>query len=503
MADSDAGESDTGGVTTDSGTGGSGSGGADGGGMAGAPLAGSVRLDLVLPGKNRSFLRIWSFGDNAQTSGIATSRDGVVYSTKGGGVYALDGQTGATQWSNDCAVWGGCNSASSSGAAVFAGLRTGGIAKLAPADGKAQCAYAPTGLGSAQPGSLLATSSRIVYANSIVVGIDAADCKELYRLTSPNGENVGSVSVSEELDRLFVAWDNPGGNTARMDIYRLSDATPVCHFEGNEYFRTMINQGRIMGGWSRLRSNDVNTCAAGPAFLSSNYGDVRDIAANATRNQLLALTSNDGEHGLYLLDATTFAQRDVFRDFYENGIFTLNKMAPAGDWVFVPDGNTPDTGRIHVLETSTGAFKELGSFERGRINRLGDRIVDGGLLLTNVQQSTGSEPLTAFRVGDGDFVGQSYLYGSPDGNKYCSKCLTRLRYVEADCSQYMTTGFRCAVTNQYDGVVNDVTLAGLPPGAWNVTSESGIPVAAGVSNEAPLKDPFAPGATRVYLLTPK
>ena len=71
-------------------------------------LAGAARVDLRLAGVARTFLRLWSFDDGAQTLGLATDAEGHIHTTLPQAASA-HGADGSIQWSRSCEPWGECH----------------------------------------------------------------------------------------------------------------------------------------------------------------------------------------------------------------------------------------------------------------------------------------------------------------------------------------------------------------------------------------------------------
>jgi len=126
----------------------------------------SIRLDLELPGTARSFVRLWTVGENTQTAGLATDPAGRIFTTVSKDVRAL-APDGSEFWTFDCSALGGCNTVSTNFDAVFAGLSSVGVARVSNVSGAVECVYQPDDLGmTLTPQRLLATDSYVVIGST-------------------------------------------------------------------------------------------------------------------------------------------------------------------------------------------------------------------------------------------------------------------------------------------------------------------------------------------------
>lgn len=126
----------------------------------------SIRLDLELPGTARSFVRLWTVGENTQTAGLATDPAGRIFTTVSKDVRAL-APDGSELWTFDCSALGGCNTVSTNFDAVFAGLSSVGVARVSNVSGAVECVYQPDDLGmTLTPQRLLATDSYVVIGST-------------------------------------------------------------------------------------------------------------------------------------------------------------------------------------------------------------------------------------------------------------------------------------------------------------------------------------------------
>jgi hypothetical protein len=308
--------------------------------------------------------------------------------------------------------------------------------------------------------------------------------------------------ADEANNNLVVSWDLAGSGSPEIISYRLDNGDELCRYSSEELFRTLLINGQHLGGSSTLKGHSTQQCVEQVSF-AGGYGDLRDIAYDASLNRLYLLGAGSSRFGLWVLDATTLQQIAFHSDFFDFGLLSLNKMAVGGRWAFIPDGSTLETGRIHLLDLDREIDAEFATFERGRVTRLAERLVDGGLLLTQVQRGSVFDPdtpLMAFRVGIGDFVGQSYVYGTPLGNKHCNACLRELQYVEMVCDVgFSLDRWSCTLRNLYPQDVSNITLAGLPFGAWTVREGNRV-VGIGEGGEVDLAILLAAGETRILTI---
>jgi len=97
-------------------------------------------------------------------------------------------------------------------------------------------------------------------------------------------------------------------------------------------------------------------------------------------------------------------------------------------------------------------------------------------------------------------VGQSYVYGTPMGNKHCNACLGELQYVEMVCDVgFSVDHWSCTLRNLYPQDVSNITLAGLPFGAWTVREGNRV-VGTGEGGEVDLSILLAAGETRILTI---
>lgn len=466
------------------------------------PIVGSTRIDLVLPGINRSFVQIWSVGDDQATHGLSTRADGTIFTVIDTKMVALDA-TGKELWSETCPQHQGCNAVSTTAAVVVIGVKAGGFIKKNTTT-QATCTYAPGDLPEPQIAQQLLIAGAFVVVGTgggnVVDVVSLADCQRVYRLSSPNGEKVGNVVADAAADLLLVSWDDPGSGSPKIVSHVLSSGAKRCDYVNSEMFRTLIANGIHFGGWSILKGANAASCAPELSF-TGNYGDVRDIAFDAERDRIYALTSNNPKWGLYTLQASSLTMKSFYTEFFDNGLLSLNKMAIGDHWAFVPDGATLADGQIHVLDLTNETPTRFASFEQGRVTRLGDRLIDGGLLLTQVQRGNAvnpDTPLIAYKVGQGSFVGQMFLWGDAGGNKYCKSCLSKLAYLEVSCIPHVSTAnaFSCSITNHYSRPVNgDVAL--VLPAQYQALS---LPLKEGV---ATFSGTLSPEQSVDFSVTPK
>ena len=474
-----------------------------------------VRLDLVLPGISHSFDLRWSFGDGQGTSGIATDHTGSIYTTVDLEVVSLSAN-GVEQWRTTCPN-GGCTQIATNGSAVFGSLFDGGVVRVNSQSGSIECTYAPGDLD----GSLfnqyrvLATDSFVVLYETVVVILDATTCSEVARIASPNDQEAGSLVADEDLNVLFVAWDDPGvplGSESPVTLqYALDTGTLGCQVfsrEGviSENFRAMLVGSRYFAGTFRdeLCAYNALTCeieACQHPPHPSDIGDLRDVGFDALRNRIYFLGNSAGQFSFTSLDGSSFRRRSFYDNFVDKALHTLNKFAVGGDYAFIPDGDPDEKGDIQVFHLDKLTKGPFARFERGRQTRLGHRLIDGGLFLTQRQRgivSNPDTPLMAYHVGDGNFVGQGDSLGGADGNKYCDTCITELRFVESRC-QFVPGGWGCDLKNHYDHTIVNPTIV-LPSGTWNARTANGVPLGSTDQRDLLLPISIAPGVTEAIVL---
>jgi hypothetical protein len=453
-----------------------------------------IRLDLQLPGAARSFDLRWSVGDGEQVAGIATDDSGSIYTTIGGDLVALSAD-GVERWRVAC-PGGGCSEVAMNGDAVFGSFFLGGMVRVSPETGAVQCSYLPGDLGTNAYNRQITASASFVAIAHIPWGtfpgaltvLDAATCTERYRLASPNGQRPNHPVLDEGSNALFVAWDDSGlvAQPAETYQYALDTGARGCKLPtpagipvtADENLRNLLVGGRYLALLSgAVCVFDASSCSAQGCFYpvtrEAGIGDLRDVGFDAARDRFYVLGNAFTDFGFDVLKASTLKPLALYDEFLPNGLLSLNKFALGGRWAFISDGAPNEPGQFHVLDLERVQQGSFARFERGRVNRLGARLIDGGLLLT-MNQRPNDTPLMAFDVGDGAFVGRADALGGPNGNKYCDACLTQLRYLEAACDD-APGGYACTLTNHYEFPISNPTLV-LPWGDWAVRDAAGTPL---------------------------
>lgn len=470
-----------------------------------------------MPGTSHSLLRRWSVGEGGLTYGFATDTEGRIYTATRDYAYSLN-RDGQILWATPCSTIHGCSAVAATDEAVFIAGSNGEITRLNRESGGLSCEYVPTDLSTGpQPGNFLIADNRVVELLlgplPMAVVASASDCTEQYRLASPNGQQPGAAVADPATDRLAISWDNAGGSGAVFTSHRLGLGLPICQATAaQESFRFLLHGGYAWSGWSALRGLSLDDCSDfGTVFTSSHgsYGDVRDISFDAAGSSLLMLGNGYYNAGLFVLDPQTLEERAFHSNFTMNPstpLISLNKFAVGGAWVFVPDGSALDAGRVRVLRVEDEGVSEIFAFDQGRVTSRGDRFIDGGLYLTQIQRGGGSSPdtpLVAYEAGSGAFNGQGNVVGGADGNKHCESCLEDLRWAEVTCTP-QAEAFDCELSHLYSfPILGAATFANLPPGSWDIAEQPAGFSASGVSGETMIPGPFLPGLPRIFRLTPR